>query len=90
MMEMAWQCMFSTTIIASSSTRLIAFEKAVELSNGNLRMHNNLGLAYARLNDFTKAMRAFTAAGGEAQARYNLSQIQSSLDNVSRPEQGYF
>ena len=55
--------------------------KAVALRPNDVKFHNNLGLIYGNQRRFEEAWKEFRAAGGEADACYNMAFVKASLSD---------
>jgi Flp pilus assembly protein TadD len=52
-----------------------AFNRAIDLKYTKSKVYNNLGMAYANLEQYSNALQAFRQAGGRARAYNNLGCI---------------
>ena len=52
-----------------------AFNRALDLKYTNRKVFNNLGIAYANLEQYSDALQAFKQGGGKARAYNNLGCI---------------
>lgn len=68
---------------------LTRLQQAVRLDPMPTRYHNNLGFAYARAGDFTRASQQFAVGGSPAEAKNNLGYAYELAGNLAQAFEAY-